>query len=51
MSYKVCLLASAVAPRTGKIIKKIPSVFERGEHFLQNGVFRLSQLSGITSES
>jgi len=26
------------APRTGKIIKNTRSVFERGEHLLQNGI-------------
>jgi len=32
-----CRLAAAVALDTGKIIKKLPSVFDRGEDFLQNG--------------
>jgi len=41
----VTSLVSVVAHRTGKIIKN--GVFDRGEHFLQNGilhfVFQLSQ--------
>jgi len=32
------VLAGAVAPRTGKIIKNGVDVFERGENLLQNGV-------------
>jgi len=45
----VTSLVSVVAHRTGKIIKN--GVFDRGEHFLQNGilhfVFQLSQSSEI----
>jgi len=29
---------AAVAPRAGKFIKSGLNVFERGEHFLQNGI-------------
>jgi len=31
--------AAAIAPRTGKIIKNGPNVFERGENLLQNMVY------------
>jgi len=35
-------LATAIAPRTGKIIKNDLGVFERGEHLLQNDNHTLS---------
>jgi len=43
------LLALDIAPLTGEIIKKSPTIFERGESLLQNGmlhfVFWIGQLS------
>jgi len=48
-------LVTAVALRTGKIIKNDLGVFERGENVLQNGilhfVFTLSQTSEIVLQS
>jgi len=49
-------LVAVLAPRAGKIIKNVLSVFERGESLLQNGillhfVFRFSQSSEITLKS
>jgi len=32
----VMLLVAVVAPRTGNIIKNVPSVFEKGESLLPN---------------
>jgi len=49
------LLAAAVAPRAGKIIKNGLSVFERRKDLLQIGilrfVFRFSQSPGIALDS
>jgi len=42
INHEMCLLAEAVAPRTGKIIENGLSVFERGEHFLQNGILNFA---------
>jgi len=39
---KLTLLAAAVAPHTGKIIKNGLRVFERGETLLQNGIVFLA---------
>jgi len=50
-----CRLAAAVALDTGKIIKKLPGVFDRGEDFLQNGIqnfdYLYLQSSDITLQS
>jgi len=35
---RLCLLAAAVAPRTGKITKNSLNIFERGTNLLQNGI-------------
>jgi len=52
---RVTSLVAVVASHTGRIWKKPPPCFERGQHLLQNGilnfVFRLSQSSRITLES
>jgi len=51
----VMSLGTALAPRTGKIIKNGLSVLERGENLLRNGllhfVFRFSQSLEIALES
>jgi len=48
-------LVTVAAPCTDKIIKNGPSVFEKGDHLLQNSilnfVFNLSQTSEIALES
>jgi len=51
----VTSLVAVVPPRIGKIIKDGPSVFEREENLLQNGVlhfvFKLSQSSEIVLQN
>jgi len=50
----VTSLVAVLAPRTGKIIKNGPSVFERRENLLQNDIlqfmFTFSQSSEIASK-
>jgi len=38
----VTSLVTVVTPRTGKIIKNVQRVFERGENFLQNSILQLT---------
>jgi len=39
-----CLLAAAVTPRTGKIIKNGLNVLERGGNLIQNGISKLDSI-------
>jgi len=45
-----CLLASAIAFDTGKILKKLLGVFDRGEDYLQNGIQNFDYLSVQSSD-
>jgi len=46
-----CVLAGAVAPRTGKIIKIRLNVFEKGENLIQNGILNFAKSIVVTLES
>jgi len=46
----LCLLAAAIALDTGKILKKLSGVFDRGEDFLQNGIQNFDYLSVRSSD-